>query len=59
MPVGNEDNPDGPIDACCPTFPRRFGVNFCDRLCDNFITPSKYDDAFKQVKQHRPYFTYW
>jgi hypothetical protein len=53
-PEDINDNPDGPIDACCPASPfRRFGVNFCDRLCDNYIEASKYDVAFKQIKQHR------
>lgn len=58
-----EENIPGPCDAfthACTN--KKLGFGFCDRLLDNFIDKDKkdeYEEIVKNVKQHRPYFSYW
>ena len=58
-----DENPPGPCDAFTRAFgDKKLGFGFCDRLLDNFIDRDKideYEEIVKNVKQHRPYFTYW
>ncbi len=55
--TNNLDNVEGPLDAFTNfNEPRKLGLGFCDRLCDNFIDESKkmkYQDLLNSIKEHR------